>query len=163
MKDVAHYISELEGKIQDQHLLNTHISKAAVGWHIEHSLLTLKVIINALKKSNPENYKSTFDIRRQVVMLLGMIPRGKVKAPAAVRPAETFTEASLRQHVLSVREALQSLDRLTPNHFFTHPFLGDFKLKPALKFMKVHTHHHLKIINDIIKSKKGIEKRQQQS
>lgn len=156
MKKLEALISELETRIRDQHLLNPAVSKAAVGWHIEHSLLVLQVIIDALVKSVPDKYKSTFDIRRQVVMLVGIIPRGKVKAPTAVRPVETFHESSLRQHLFAVRESLKSMESLSKGHYFTHPFLGDFKLKPAIKFMRVHTNHHLKIINDIIKSSKVV-------
>jgi hypothetical protein len=151
MKNLQHLLSELQKKIPLQDLLNPAISKSSVGWHIEHSLLTLNVIMSALKQSNPADYKSTFDIRSEVVMLLGIIPRGKVKAPAVVRPAPTFDENSLQQHLLAVRKNLESLNSLSPDHYFTHPFLGDFRLKPAIKFMKVHTNHHLKIIKDIVK------------
>jgi hypothetical protein len=153
MKKIFILLAELEKQIPHQGLLNPQVSKAAVGWHIEHALLTLQVISEALNRSTPSHYKSSFDMRRQVVMLLGIIPRGKVKAPTVVRPSQNYNEASLQQHLLTVKEGLKSLENVTPDHYFSHPFLGDFKLKPALKFMNVHTHHHLKIINDIMKHK----------
>ncbi len=81
-------------------------------------------------------------------------PRGKVKAPKAVQPATNFNFETLHQHICLSREGLKTLEHLSAGHYFTHPFLGDFKLKAAVKFIKVHTNHHLHIINDIVRSKK---------
>ena len=149
MKKLYTLLTELEKSIPHQALLNPQVSQVPVGWHIEHSLLVLNAIVSGLKKSRPAAYKPTFDWRRQVVLVLGVIPRGKIKAPAAVRPVETFNAASLQQHLYTTKANLESIGQLSPDHFFTHPFLGDFKLIPAVKFMQVHTRHHLKIIRDI--------------
>ncbi len=153
MKKLENLITNLESKIQDHDLTNPGVSKGSVGWHIEHSLLTLNLIIDVLGKSNPEDYKSKFDFRRILVMTTGKIPRGRVKAPGVVQPNVNFNTETLRQHIQLAREKMKSIDSLKEGNFFTHPFLGDFKLKPALKFLKIHTKHHLNIIDDIIKSK----------
>ena len=145
-------IFKLESKIPYCELIATNISMVSVGWHIEHSLLLLDSITDSLKKSIPDDYKPTFDIRRSVVMLLGRFPRGRVSAPRAVRPTTDFNFDTLHQHVTLSREKLKALEHLSTGNYFTHPFLGDFKLKPAIDFMKVHTNHHLHIINDIVKS-----------
>jgi hypothetical protein len=150
MKQLEAMISELEIKIEDQERINEQVSKASVGWHIEHSLLTLNQIIDALGKSDPAHYRQRFDIRRVVFMVLGKIPRGRIKAPRAVRPTEGYTSDTLKQHVSLTRTKLNTLEHLTDGHYFKHPFLGDFKRKPAIKFMRLHTNHHLKIIKDII-------------
>jgi hypothetical protein len=147
-------VSKLESKISDYEFINPSISKGSVGWHIEHSLLTLNLIIDALSKSNPNDYKRRFDIRRSIVIFLGKIPRGRVKAPAVVQPTANFNPDTLQQHIFISREKIKTLEHLSQGHFFTHPFLGDFKLKQAVKFLKVHTKHHLDIIYDIVKSKK---------
>lgn len=154
MKSLETLITELESRIPDYAIVNPEISKSPVGWHIEHTLLTLNVVYNAMKQSNPGDYNATFDIRRMIVMVLGKIPRGKVKAPKAVQPTTSYTAQTLQQHVAHTRENLRRMEGLSPDHYFKHPFLGDFKLKPALKFLTVHTNHHLQIINDIIKSTK---------
>ncbi len=143
-------ISQLEEKISDHKRINDKISKASVGWHIEHSLLTLNQIIDALSKSDPAHYKHRFDVRRMMLMMLGKIPRGRIKAPKAVRPAEGYTAETLKQHVSVTRTKLKTLDHLTDGHYFKHPFLGDFKRKPAIKFMGLHTRHHLHIIKEIL-------------
>lgn len=156
MEKLDALIAQLESKIADHKLINASVSKASVGWHIEHALLTLDIIIDALNQSNPGDYKRTFDIRRSVVILFGFIPRGRIKAPKVVQPSANFNYNTLQQHLSRSREKLKTLDRLNRGHFFKHPFLGDFKLKPAVTFLKVHTKHHLTIINDIVKSKKQV-------
>src|SRR5215213_6566615 len=141
MKKLEKLVSKLQSKIPDHEVMAPNISKASVGWHIEHSLLTLNSIIDSLGKSNPYDYKRTFDIRRSVVMLVGKFPRGRVKAPRAVQPGTNFSFDTLHQHVALLREKLKTLEHLSSRHYFTHPFLGNFKLKSAIRFMGVHTNH----------------------
>lgn len=35
--------------------------------------------------------------------------------------------------------------------FFKHPYFGNLNVKDAIKMLKLHTRHHIDIINDIIK------------
>ena len=57
MNRLTALINELETKIQHSEKLNTAVSKAAVGWHIQHSLLVALGIITAVEKSNPADYR----------------------------------------------------------------------------------------------------------
>lgn len=155
MKNIAELIHQLESRISEHALHNPDISNGSVGWHIEHSLLTLNIIIEALKKSEPSNFNSKFDFRRLIVLTVGKIPRGKIKAPKLVQPSTVIDPPALLQHLLLTKENLKALDSLSKGHFFSHPFLGDFRLKQAVKFLCVHTNHHLSIINDIINSRKA--------
>lgn len=153
MRKLERLILELEKNISHHELMIPDISKGSVGWHIEHSLLVLNLVTGALAKSNPGDYKGKFDIKRAVVMLTQKIPRGKFKVPTAVQPSTNFNRDTLEQHIILTREKLRTLKDLSPRHFFTHPFLGDTKLKPATKFLFIHTNHHYHIIQDIVKSK----------
>ncbi len=152
MKQLEELVSRLENHIINQERMNPAISNGSVGWHIEHSLLTMNAVLEALGKSDPNAYRSAFNIKRVVVMLLGKIPRGKVKAPKAVQPTIDFNAASLQQHISVTKEKIKTLEQLSRDHFFTHPFLGDFKLKPSIRFLAVHTRHHLDIIEDVVRS-----------
>jgi hypothetical protein len=154
MEKLDALIAKLESSIEDHAIINASVSKASVGWHIEHTLLTLDLIISALSKSNPSEYKRTFDIRRTILLVFGTIPRGKIKAPKVVQPTSSIDFNTLQRHIAHTREKLKALDSLTPGHYFTHPFLGDFRLKQAIRFLQVHTNHHLSIIHDVVKSKK---------
>lgn len=150
MKQLDELLNEMEQHISNHETVDTTISNGAVGWHIEHALLTLNMIIKGLKASDPGQYKSHFDIKRTFVMATGKIPRGKIKAPSVVQPTVQYNRESLLEHLRSTRDNIKSLDRLEPGKYFTHPFLGDFKLKPTKRFLQIHTNHHLCIMNDIV-------------
>jgi hypothetical protein len=143
-------MSDLESYVPQHALLRSNVSKGNIGWHIEHSLLTIDAVVNTLKKSDCKNYRTRFHPGRLYVLTFGKIPRGKVKAPAVVQPVADYYKISLQLHLSQCRENLKTIEQLTSNHFFTHPFLGDFKLIPAIKFLGIHTHHHVKIIRDIV-------------
>lgn len=153
MKKLELLIRELETKIPHYQMVNQKVSDGAVGWHIEHSLLTLDVILNALKNSDPGKYKWSFNFVRTLIMNIGKIPRGKAKAPQVVQPATVFNEHTLQQHISHSMALAKSINQLQPNHFFKHPYFGNLNRKPAIRFLQIHTQHHLRIINDIMNSK----------
>lgn len=144
-------LKELEGHLPRWQRLSRDVSGGSVGWHIEHTLLTLDAVLEGLVRSSPQDYRGRFDIRRAYVMTTGKIPRGKVQAPKLVRPAPGTDEAGLRRHLQETRSRLEGIRELPAGHYFTHPFLGDFRLKAALRFLEIHTKHHLHIIRDICK------------
>lgn len=150
MKKLEELLNNLEQQIVNYEKVNPAVSKGSVGWHIEHSLLTVNMVIKGVKASDPAQYKPTFDIKRIMVTTFGKIPRGRIKAPAVVQPTVQYNRESLVQHLSETRASLQSLDKEEPGKYFTHPFLGDFKLKPTRRFLQIHTNHHAAIINDIV-------------
>ena len=151
MKKIEQLLDEIESHIPHQEKINSEVSSGSVGWHIEHMLLTMNMVIKGLKDSDPKQYKSRFDIKRIFVMAAGKIPRGRIKAPTVVQPTVQYNTESLREHLSATRANYQSLESLSKNNYFTHPFLGDFKVAPTKRFLQIHTNHHLSIINDIIK------------
>ena len=98
MNKINNLLNQLEAKISNGENLNLVISKGNVAWHIEHSLLTINLIINALIQSNPKNYKWKFSFIRMVVLLMKKIPRGKAKSPKVVLPQENISNDSLIKH-----------------------------------------------------------------
>ena len=144
-------LNQLEMYIAKQDKLDVAVSKSPVGWHIEHSLLTINAIVNALQQSNPENYKWSFNIIRVIVLTIKKIPRGKGKAPAIVQPKD-YNTATLAAHIQGTKEKIAELQNISPNQYFQHPFFGHIKLKKTIAFLKIHTQHHLSIINDIAKN-----------
>ena len=144
---------ELENKIKNQEMLNPMVSKSSVGWHIEHVLLVMNLTIDSIQKSNPENYKRTFNFNRILVFAMNKIPRGKVRAPKAVQPKEDFTSDSLKVNIEKTKDNLQKLKTLNSNNYFNHPFMGHLNLKSTIHFLKLHTQHHINIIKDSIESK----------
>lgn len=154
MEELRNQLIELENQIQNQEEFNLMVSKSSVGWHIEHSLLVMNLTIESIQKTNPQNYKWTFNFKRFIVFMINKIPRGKIRAPKIVQPIVEFNEDSLKNHLGKVRDNLEKLTALSPNNYFAHPFMGNLNLKSTIRFIKLHTQHHISIIKDIIESKK---------
>lgn len=144
-------LADIESKICYNNYKADAISKSSVGWHIEHLLLTINSIIKVLKNSHPENYKKKNSFLKTIVFISKKIPRGKAKAPKFVTPS-TFDAASLKIHVVSTKTNVEQLKNISLKHYFSHPYFGDLQLQKAIQFIQIHNKHHLKIIDDIIKS-----------
>jgi hypothetical protein len=150
MHKLLNYVKELESKIPNQEDYNPEISKSNVGWHIEHILLTNKMILEAVEKSNPADYTWSFKLPRIVVFTMNKIPRGRAKAPKVVVP-KTYDEQTLLEHLKIVTLKIQGLENMSSDKYFDHPYFGNLRLNKTIKFLEIHTKHHLEIINDIIK------------
>lgn len=151
MNKLTEQLSMLEKYIAKQEVLNTAISASSVGWHIEHSLLVIDVVIEDLQKSNAANYKWKLNFNRLYVFTLNRIPRGKAKARSIVAP-KIYNLESLKAHLLSSSESIKNLTIVPADKYLAHPVMGHLKLKDAIKFLNIHTTHHLKIIEDLIKA-----------
>ena len=153
MQKLIALVDELEKRIPDHEMVNKKVSASTVGWQIEHCLLTINLVAEKLKQSDPAAYRSKFNFWKIIILLSGKIPRGKVRAPKVVQPSINYTPETLAQHVSIARVNLASLKTLSPGHFFVHPYFGQVKLNPAIRFLAIHTNHHLKIINEILAKK----------
>lgn len=149
-KALINLIHQLEKNLQHSELLETSISKSDVGWHITHSLLVINLVIDDLKNSDPKNYKPTFNLIRSMVFTFNKIPRGKGRAPKIVNP-DSYENLSVQEQIKNTKEKIQQLKSVSPGQFFTHPFFGHMKKKKTVRFLKLHTKHHLKIIDEITK------------
>jgi hypothetical protein len=85
---------------------------------------------------------------------MNRIPRGRAKAPKVVQPKANFNTETLKNHLEKGKTKLAELDTIGDKNYFEHPYFGHLRLKPTIKFLEIHTNHHLKIINDIIEAKK---------
>lgn len=151
MSKLEKLIIEIESKITFHEKVNTKVSDASIGWQIEHVLLTLNLIVNALQKPRTE-YKWSFKLPRLLVFTLNKIPRGRAKAPKVVQPQESITIESINKQLVLAKQNIKLLETLNKNLFFEHPYLGHMRLKQTEKFLYIHSKHHLKIINDINKA-----------
>jgi hypothetical protein len=151
MESLSELIDKLSAQVKYHDKINTTISSASVGWHIAHSTLVIKQIIEQLEKSDSTNYKWKFNTPRFFVFLMNKIPRGKGKAPKAVQIDEVFTVESLHKYLIGIKEKTLILSGLDKNKNFTHPYFGMLNLKHTIKTLQIHTKHHIEIINDIVK------------
>lgn len=152
MEQLNSLLNKLEKSASVYHLENNTISKSNVGWHIVHSLKVIVQIVDTLEKSDPAAYKWRFNTWRIIVLTLKKIPRGRGKAPKSVLPDNEINNEIIEKALSKARAAITKMAILNSNHFFKHPYFGDLNLKPTATFLVIHTNHHLKIINDIVKT-----------
>ncbi len=144
-------IAQLESKINDFETVNLTISKSTVGWQIDHSLRVINGVISMLKKSNPEDYKWKFNFPRTIIFFVNRIPRGKANAPKNVQSFDEILKQDLKNQIEISEILVLDLDKLHKKSNFKHPYFDILNLKQTIKFLNIHTYHHLKIINDILK------------
>jgi hypothetical protein len=129
---------------------NLNISKASIGWHLYHSLKVINSVCEALQASKSIDYKKEFSGMRLFTFTLGFFPRGKAKAPKRVLPPEIVLKKDIQNQLKIAVSNLEKIDVLEDNQFFTHPLFKQLNKKQTIKFLKLHTNHHLKIVKDIL-------------
>ncbi len=146
-------ISNLETKIEHLETSNLEISKSTVGWQIDHALRVINGVVSQLKKSSPDDYKWKFNFPRILVFTINKIPRGKANAPKSVQSFDGIKKIDLVNQIEIAKKLVLELNDLTKKNNFNHPYFGILNLEQTIKFLNIHTNHHLKIINDILLKK----------
>lgn len=151
MEKLLKLIDELERKISYCEKAADTVSAVTAGWHVMHSLLVISQIVSRLKTSEPALYKWKFNLARSFVYISGRIPRGRGKAPEIVLPKGEINSDALAIQIANVRESISEISKLDRNSFIKHPYFGELNVKHVQTFLILHTVHHLKIIQDILK------------
>lgn len=144
-------LDQLESHMPSKDVANLTVSEREVGWHIAHSLKVIDQIAATVQNSDPALYRWKFNWKRSLVYTTNQIPRGKARSPKSVLPSENMTGEQWNEEFQKAKAAILALDSLAPNKYFTHPFFGMLDVKRSKKFLALHTQHHLKIIEDIVK------------
>ncbi len=144
-------LSELESAIPQLEKINEDVSKVSVGWQIDHSFNVILAICKTIQASDPVKYEASFNLKRNLLLMIGTFPRGKAKAPKTTIPTGEITQEGLRKKLDAVKAEIPKIQSLHPDAYFYHPLFKKLNLKRTQRFMEVHTNHHLKIINDILK------------
>jgi hypothetical protein len=144
-------IDKLKSHLPEKDKRNVKVSNSDVAWQIDHSLKVFNLVCDTLLKSNPEDYKSNFNTWRLVLFTIGYFPRGKVKAPKFVRPPEVITIEDLNAQMQLAYQYIERLKSADKHAHFKHFIFGALHKKQTIRFLQLHTNHHLKIIRDILK------------
>lgn len=145
-------IQKLESHLDNHQVSNPKVSKSNVAWHIDHSLKVINSVVKALQSSDPSTYEANFSVLGRLFFTLGFFPRGKARAPKYVRPPETILKEDLISQIDLAKTNLKGISNLDENAYFKHPIFGNINTKRVLKFLWLHTNHHVKIIDDIVKT-----------
>ena len=151
MNSLNNLLLQLENHIPNFEKTNSKISNSTIGWQIDHCLLVINGVMSQIEISNPTEFQSKFNFNRFIVFTTGKIPRGKIRAPKVVTPFDVATAEELKSKIEIAKNNISKLNNLPKNSFFKHPFLSNLNLKQTEKFLAIHTKHHLKIIEDILK------------
>ncbi|WP_378183789.1 DUF1569 domain-containing protein [Aquimarina sp. SS2-1] len=137
--------------IQFRDRVNAKVSQVPIAWHLDHSLKVINRIHHVLKSSDPSFYEKRFSLARSFFFTFGYIPRGKGKSPGSVLPPEVIKTEDILSQLEAARENIADLESLDPYVNFIHPVFGQLNKKHTKQFLKIHTKHHLKIIQDILR------------
>jgi len=143
-------VTELTSYIQQFTRAESAVSAGSVGWHISHAAAVINGVISNILNSNPASYRRKFNWKKILVFTLNKIPRGKITAPKSVQPPALITEGLLNQQLAEISTGITQLENLSQTHYFEHPFLGKLTRKETIRFLEIHTQHHLNIIKDIL-------------
>jgi len=145
------YLDKIESHIPQSEIINTKVSKSNVAWHLDHNLKVINAVITTMQSSDPQLYEEDFSFLGKVLLTFNYFPRGKAKAPKHVLPSEIITTEAIIIKLAEARENIKGLHKLDKNAHFRHPMFGNVNKGKVVKFLKAHTHHHLKIVKDILK------------
>ena len=151
MQKLNTLVENLDKNIAFKDAINTQVSQVAVSWQIDHCLKVIITVCESLNNSNPKDYRWKFNHIRTLIFFKGSIPRGKVKAPKAVQSFSDISLEDLNLQLILAKKLVAQISELPPKSNFKHPIFGVLNVKQAIKFLNLHTHHHVKIINDIVK------------
>ncbi|MDO5972211.1 DUF1569 domain-containing protein [Flavivirga aquimarina] len=129
---------------------NPIVSKANVGWQLDHTLKIINRVCESLEQSNPKYYKKDFNAIRSILFLFCYIPRDRVKAPKVVIPPDLISTIDLQAQLNDAKKHLNNIELLDKNAHFKHFIFGMLPKIKTLRFLEIHTKHHLKIVNDIL-------------
>ncbi|MFK7923659.1 MAG: DUF1569 domain-containing protein [Bacteroidia bacterium] len=144
---------EWEKHIPQKAALDTTVSHVSVAWHLDHGLKVINSISTALQKSDPSQFKRQINFTRMAVFLGGAMPRGVGKAPESVQPPEQILTEDILSQLDEARSNIDQFKTLAIDAHFDHPVFGTLNRDQVLRFLEIHTEHHLKIIRDILKAK----------
>ena len=144
------FLQELETKIAQREVLNAKVSQVPVAWHLDHILKSINGIYAEMEASNPDDYQYKFNINRLVIFLTGIMPRGKGKAPDASKPPEIIETEDLYTQLAMAKQNLAKVDALSENSHYIHYIFGTLNRQKSKRLIEIHTHHHLKIVRDIL-------------
>lgn len=130
---------------------------AVSGWspaeHLDHLGKVTKSIL--LRLTAPERVDRPLSMMGRVILTLGWIPRGRGTAPERLRGTRVsgsellnvFDELETLVEKIDCASLARSRDAVVP-----HPRFGGLTGAQALRFAAIHIEHHVKIIDEIVRT-----------
>ena len=127
------------------------VSGWSVAEQVDHLLKIVNVQVGRMFERRPSRRGINFPGR--IVLAVGRIPRGVGKSPEAVRGTPAHRD-DLRSALAAARARVAELaaDRelcAERRPLVGHPYFGGLTPREALRFLAIHTDHHLRIVERI--------------
>ncbi len=148
-----------EQKVERLSRRSDRVSAWSVAQHLDHlaqANAQCAAAISRLLDSRPDDTGPGLKLAGRAVLLTGWIPRGRGVAPpttvpSAVPPSEIRSRLGDAQTAVNaIGQRLNEIDGARAR--LSHPALGGFTALQWLRFIAIHTRHHLKIIEEIERS-----------
>ena len=78
-------------------------------------------------------------------------PRGQAKSPSFAVPREPVSAQGLTALLDEAQKKVVDTRALDADRWVTHPIFGPLRRDDALKFVRIHNRHHLRIVADILR------------
>lgn len=129
------------------------VSGWSVAQQVDHILNVAQGVFSRLTGEEVE-LPGGINLSGRLLFALGWFPRGVARSPKPVLPAEAPEAAALGERLLRIRGDYQGLRFRTAllssdRRRLAHPYFGALDCAQSLRFVALHTHHHLKIVRDI--------------
>lgn len=151
IQTIQQLLSNIEDNIINKDFKNKKVSTSTIGWQLDHSLKVINRVCETTINSNPNTYKPNLKPIGMLLLTLGTFPRGRAKAPKIVLPPENITTEDLYHQLKNAHKHLKILASIPKTSHFKHYLFGNLSKKQTIRFLEIHTKHHLKIVRDILK------------
>lgn len=121
--------------------------------HLDHSLKVAVAVVRTLLRADAQRGRRISALGR-LILFLGWIPRGRGKAPerlSGARASSVELLATLDHHEAQLAQLEASHLASARGPIVPHPYFGGLTPPQALRFVAIHTHHHLKIVADVLR------------
>lgn len=152
-KKIKNQLDRLESLIARGDEKNELVSNWSIYQQVEHILIaTNNVAKMILAGEEPKEVKKR-TLLGYIVLTFGVIPRGKAQAPKMSIPKGVL-QSELLDLFKESKKGIEEVEKLGKKIdsclvVGNHPYFGGLNTKEWLRFIEVHTNHHLKIIDDI--------------
>jgi len=154
VRTTARALAELRAALLEADACAPQVSAWSAGMHVQHCALVMLEVAGALASSAPPPAGRP-SVLGHVLLRLGRIPRGRAKSPATVRPPERVDPAEVTGLLEKAERALRDVEGMAPAAWFRHFAFGTLRRDRALRFVRIHNDHHLRIVEDIRGAGKG--------
>ncbi len=152
LENVAHLAATPDDQLQK---LVVGVSSWSISQQLDHILKVAKSTLQVIVAGKALDNVKPINLKGRLVLAVGFIPRGFAKAPERL-----YGVATSSNELLALLEDVRALlERIGEPAFeakeiavVRHPIFRGLTPEQTLRFVVVHTRHHLKIVRDIARA-----------